>query len=96
MSNYPQNDDEYKMLPELCMELHMHHTGACEDLTDERYLARVEYLHERVEAWNMQGNGWCWYGFDAAVFALIIATLAESNKYIKTMPRIIAAAPPEP
>jgi hypothetical protein len=69
------NGNNYKTLPEVCMLLHLHHTGASDELSYEHYKGGVEYVRERVLAWDVGLNGQRWKPFDVAVLSLCVATL---------------------
>lgn len=75
-----------RTLPEVCMMLHMHHTGASDVLSDEHYRDGVNYLRTRVESWAAAQNGGRWMAFDAAVFNLCAATLAEADRHAESCP----------
>jgi hypothetical protein len=71
----------WRTLPEICMMLHMHHTGSSDVLSDEYYREGVDYLRRRTESWQPAMNGDRWLAFDAAVFNLCAATLADAMVY---------------
>lgn len=71
----------WRTLPEICMLLHMHHTGASDVLSDEHYQSGVDYLRERTRSWKAALNSRRWLAFDAAVFNLCAVTLAEADAY---------------
>jgi len=75
-------DWQKKYLPEICMAVHMHHTGACDDLTNEQHASAVAYLETRVSRWNAHSNGRRWIGFDTQVLALCLSTLAEAREWM--------------
>ena len=84
----------YKTLPEMCMILHMHHSGSSDPLSDEDYLAGVEYVKARVWSWETMRNGDRWVRFDTAVLGLCLSVLEEAKAYVETMPkRAIITAP---
>lgn len=65
-------------LATLCGDLHMHHTGACEDMSDEEYLAAMARVRAAaVERWKPPCRPEV-APFDAAVYALCCAVLAEA------------------
>lgn len=69
-----------RTLPELCMDLRMHCTGAMDFPAFDEAEA---YVRARVDRWNLQVNGPRWAAFDTAVLALCIATLAECDAYVR-------------
>lgn len=75
-------DWQKRYIPEICMAIHMHHTGACDDMTDDDHEAAIAYLESRVSAWNMHSNGRRWLGFDAQVLSLCLAVLAEASDWM--------------
>ena len=77
----PTNDN-WRTLPEICMALHMRHTGADESLSDAQYEEAVGYLRGRTERWSPIANGPAWYCFDTAVLSLCLVTLDEAAKHI--------------
>lgn len=79
----------WRTLPEICMALHMRHTGSDESLTDAQYLEAVAYLHHRTQEWSAVANGPSWYCFDTAVLALCLVTLQESSKHVTASTPII-------
>ena len=64
-------------LATLCGDLHMHHTGACEDMSDEEYLTALAHVRAAVERWKPPCRPEV-APFDAAVYALCGAVLAEA------------------
>ena len=64
-------------LAALCGDLHMHHTGACEDMSDEEYLTALARVRAAVERWKPPSRPEV-APFDAAVYALCCAVLAEA------------------
>ena len=79
-------DWQAKTLPEICLSVHMHHTGACDDLTNEEHASAVEYIEHRIGRWstptNAHANGRRWAAFDTAVLALCFATVAEARDWL--------------
>lgn len=69
-------------LPEICMELHMYHTGSFE-FSDEKYNEYVEYLRTRITNWKPIANGLKNYCFDTQVLALCLVTLDECDHYLE-------------
>jgi len=64
------------------MSVHMHHTGACDDLTNEEHASAVEYIEHRTGKWSTHANGHRWAAFDTAVLALCFATVAEARDWL--------------
>lgn len=63
-------------------------------LSDEDYLAGVEYVRQLVERWEPHRNGSRWYIFDMQVLSLCMATLHEAERYSTTMPKTATAVAP--
>lgn len=76
------NSEHWRTLPEICMALHMRHTGADETLTDEQYVEAIGYLQNRTQNWRAIVNGPSWYCFDTVVLSLCLVTLDESSRHI--------------
>lgn len=75
------NNDQWSTLPEICMELHMQHTGSGETLTPEQYDSAVIYVASRVHNWKPLSNGMKSAAFDAHVFGMCIAVLVEADEH---------------
>ena len=75
-------DWQAKSLPEICMSVHMHHTGACDDLTDDEHASAVEYIEHHIAKWNAHANGRRWAAFDTTVLALCFVTTAEARDWL--------------
>lgn len=82
-------------LATLCGDLHMHHTGACEDMSDEEYLAAVTRVRAAVERWRPPCRPEV-APFDAAVYALCCAVLAEAVIHAARNITPVASAPDGP
>ena len=74
-------DWQAKTLPEICMSVHMHHTGACDDLTNEEHASAIEYIEHRLGKWNAHANGRRWSAFDASVWCMCLAVVAEARDW---------------
>ena len=90
MHNNLKHDRNYRTLPEICMELHMHHTGSSDVLSDEHYLDGVEYLSARVREWKPIANGLHNYCFDTQVLSLCLVTLDEAERYMAKFVKVQA------
>ena len=82
-------------LATLCGDLHMHHTGACEDMSDEEYLTALARVRAAVERWKPPSRPEV-APFDAAVYALCCAVLAEAVIHAARNITPVASAAPRP
>lgn len=65
-------------LPEICMLLHMQHTGVSDPWLEDKVGSCCRYLHRRLRSWR---PGLARYEyFDFAVKLLVITTLAEVER----------------
>jgi hypothetical protein len=77
------NDQHWRTLPEICMVLHMEHTGSADVLTREQYDEAVRYVDGRVDHWKPTRNGRSSYIFDQQVLGMCLVVLDEAKNYAK-------------
>jgi hypothetical protein len=87
-------DWQKRHLPEICMSIHMHHTGSCDDLTHDDHASAVAYLEARIGSWRPLANGRRWSTFDTQVLALCMATVAEAHDWMAERTALLSALHP--
>lgn len=74
---------QWRTLPEICMSLHMEHTGSADVLTREQYAEAIAYVLSRVEHWIPLRNGRGSITFDMQVLGMCLIVLDESKRYLE-------------
>lgn len=65
---------------EICQSLHMANHGASDPLPDSERDQLIAYLKKRVVEWRHPTRVVPWSHFDACVLALVLATIAETER----------------
>lgn len=68
-----------KSILEMCLDLHMHNTGASDPLPPATYGEYFHYLCNKVQAWLPSHDGT--KQFDDAVLNLVKVTIAECSEH---------------
>lgn len=73
-----ERHDFMKMhLAAVCAELHEHHTGTSDGLTDEDYHAAMQRLQQSLKHWKAP-TPFCG-PYDSAIYAMVNAVISESR-----------------